>query len=163
VIAAIVAKYETLTATLFPGGLSTSRPPIWLDEAPQEGATGSQQRVPYTIIEDLGGTSKWTFGTDSGTPGQNAILNGAFALEVYYVSLGDCDTAMGAILWNGLKPNARNGLAFATLTLTTPYQWMSAVPTTDQHSYAGFDYLDQRVHKLRQKFKTQVALVGEGF
>lgn len=161
VIAAVIAKYKALTAANFP---NITLPPIWLDEAPQEDLIGNQLRPPYTIIKDDGGKPKWTFGTLPGDPGQNAIIAGEFALEVYYVSLADCDTAMNAILWNGALPNLRLGLAFCTLSLNSPLKSMSVVPTSDQRKYAGFlDYLGNRVHFARQEFRTQVALAGQGY
>lgn len=161
IISAVEAFIPTLTAANFPNSII---PPIWLDEAPQEGPTGSQLRAPYLIIKDDGGKPKWTFGTNGGTPGQNAISEGRFTLEAYYLSLADCDQAMNAILWNGATPNDRLGLAFATLALESPYKCLAIKPELDQRRYSGFQDLNgKRVHMARQDFSTQVAIGGSGY
>ena len=160
VIAAVIAKYGTLSAANFP---DASRPSIWLDEAPQQDGAGAQLKTPYTIIRDESNDPEWTFGTN-GTPGQNALLDEGFRLEVYYTSLANCNAAMAAILWNGAIPNARAGLAFATLTLDSPLKGLSVVPTKSRSEYAGFlDYQGKRVYKVWQQFKAPTALAGEGY
>lgn len=155
----VIKAVENLIAGLnpvnFPGGVL---PPVFFDEAPQEGATGAQQRPPYVIISDKGSTSQWDMET-------NAIdIPSSFSLEVYAVSLGDCDLIMKAIMWNGANPNQRLGLAFATLDLNPPLYAMpgGVIPTTDQHNYAGLNYQAKRVHKYVQNFQVQSYLRGTG-
>lgn len=165
VIANVIAKYGTLTASNFP---DSSRPDIWLDEAPQEDGSGAQEKVPYAIIEDHGGDPKWTFpgGTQNG---QNAIVTGGFTISVWYPStelrdgLGDADQAIAAILWNGAVPAANSGIAFMTLDLASPLKGMSVVPSKDQRKYAGFSFQGKPVYTVRQEFKTQVALGAAGY
>lgn len=153
-IAAVIAKYETLTAGNFP---SSSRPPIWLDEAPQSGTAGAQQRPPFVIIEDLGGRYDWT--TES-----EGVENGSFKLTTYYNSLADADMAMSAILWNGAAPNSRQGIAFMTLDLTAPLYGMTAAvtPTTNQRRYAGLDHAKNPVHAVEQVFEASQQTRGTG-
>lgn len=145
VIAAVVAKYETLTAANFPGA---SRPSIWLDEAPQEDGSGGQLRPPWVIVRDGGGVPRWD-------TGQNARVVSKFTLEVYANTLADADTIMAAILWNGSAPSVKAGLAFATLILAAPsYAEASAVyPRGDRRSLAGLDFQAARMHKVAQDFE----------
>lgn len=157
VIAAVMTKYGTLSAANFP---NSTLPPIWLDEAPQEGTTGAQQRPPYVIIRDGGGEDQWDTEV-------NAVTPGTFTLEVYYSgtnALANCDTAMNAILWNGANPNLVQGIGFMTLDLTPPLYGLAyaVLPTTDQHSYAGIDYAGQRTYKLAHDFRATYQTRGTG-
>ncbi len=157
VIAAVMAKYGALNASNFPGDVL---PPIFLDEAPQQTGASAQQRPPYTIIRDGGGEDQWDTEV-------NAVTPGTFTLEVYYSSadaVGDCDTAMNAILWNGANPNQIQGIGFMTLDLTPPLYGMgyAVVPTTDQHNYAGLDYAGQRTYKLAHDFRATYQTRGTG-
>ena len=148
IIGAVVAKYGTLTAANFP---NATRPPIWLDEAPQEGPTAAQQRLPYVIIKDGGGTDQWDMEV-------NAVTPGTISLEIYYADgsdpLGDCDAALKAILWNGLNPNQVAGIAFMTPDLAAPQYGMarSVMPTRSKREYAGVNLEDKRVYKVTQEF-----------
>lgn len=161
IIAGSIDLYNTLTASNFPG---STRPPIWLDEAPQQTGTGTQQRLPYVIIEDHGGNPKWTFTSSVATTyGQNAIVYDEFSITAYAASLGDCDTIMAAILWNGSTPNARAGLAFAVLSLSSPLRGMTVIPGQTQANYAGLNYQGQRAYKIRQDFRAEASLSGTGY
>jgi len=162
-IAACMAKYDTLSAANFPGA---SRPPIFLDEAPQEGSTGQQQRTAYVILEDISGDPEWTFVQGPATTGQDGIIDESFTLQVFYAgtnALANCDTAMNAILWNGSVPNTRAGLAFCQLDLASPLRSMMVIPKKSLSKYEGLDYLDRPVYSVRQWFKVMTQLVGAGY
>lgn len=160
VLAAVMAKYGTLSAAGFPG---SEVPSIWLDEAPQEGSTGSQLKPPYVIIRDGGGRDEWDFET-------NAITPGSFSLDVYYADDGTssgvtlCDQAMAAIFWNNVAPNLRSGIAFMTCDLVAPLYGMdgAVIPTTDQHSYAGLNFQGKRVYKYTHDFDVTYQTRGTG-
>jgi hypothetical protein len=163
-ITAVQGVYDGLTGSNFPGGSRWSGP--YLDEAPAT-ASAAQLRPPYVVLRDLGADAKWTFTGDAGkaTPGQNALVIGQFVVEAYALSLGDCDTAMAAILWNGQVPNNRAGLAFASFTLATPLKGIAGavVPTKAQRSYAGqADRTGVRVHITKQWFTVKTAISGDG-
>lgn len=161
IIAGCIDVYNNLTAANFPGA---TRPPIWLDEAPQETSAGAQQRLPYVIIEDRGGVPKWTFTSSVATTyGQNAIVTDDFTITAYATSLADCNTIMDAILWNGSLPNSRAGLAFAVLSLNSPLKGLTVIPEQQQANYAGFNYQGQRAYKLRQDFRAEASLSGTGY
>lgn len=156
VIKAVENLIAGLTAANFP---ALAVPPVWLDEAPQQGTTGSQQHPPYIIISDANATDPgWDLETNAVTPGQ-------FTLTAYSRSLGDADAIMKAVLWNGVAPNLRAGLAFATLSLNPPLYAMSGAvtPTKNRSKYAGFlDYEGKRVHQVEQDFEYEVQLRGTG-
>lgn len=152
VIAAVIDLYGTLDAANFPNGI---RPPIWLDQAPQEAVDGSQSRPPYVIVRDGGGTEQWDTGT-------NSVAFESFTIEVYYNLLSDCDAGLTAILFNGAPPVQHAGLAFASLSLASPNQNLSRTvrPKRSQRSYAGLDFQQQRVHKVAQDFSALAGVVG---
>ena len=160
-VAAIIAKYDTLTAANFP---NATRPPLWLDEAPAEGTTGATQRIPYAIIDDDGTEYEWTFGTTGmpASPGENAILRGRVTITVYYDSLANASQAMDAILWNGSLPNARAGIAFMTMDLSSPYRSMTVKPEKSENKYAGFSYQAKPVYRVSTTFRTLIGLYGAG-
>lgn len=161
-----MAKYLTLTATNFPDDV---RPPIWLDDAPQQTNPANQQRLPYTIIEDGGDKPEWTFVNGAAVTGQDGILTGDITITVYYASsatrsgISYGDEAMAAILWNGGVPNSRLGIAFMTMDLATPLRSMAVIPGSGQRKYAGFSYEGKPVYTVSQKFKTKIELVGAGY
>lgn len=168
-ITAVQAVYNALTPASFPSGFTLSQQPLWLDEPPTVGPTGGTERLPppYVVIRDLSSTAEWTFG-GRGSPGkfagQNAIERGEFVLEAYATDLGVADAIIWAILWNGQIPDARAGLAFATLSLTAPQGGMAGfpMPTRDQRSYSGFKYNNDRVHVSKQWFKVMTRISGDG-
>jgi hypothetical protein len=155
VIKAVENLIAGLTAANFP---ALSVPPVWLDQAPLQGATGSQQHPPYIIIVDKGGKPAWDTET-------NAVISGAFTISAYSRTLGDADLMMKAVLWNGAIPSLRLGLAFANISINPPLYTMGGAmtPTTDKHGYAGFqDYEGKRVHFASQDFEYQLTLRGTG-
>jgi hypothetical protein len=162
-ITAVQGVYAGLTASFFPN--STRTPGPFLDEAPVTGATAERLSPPYVLIFDMGSDAQWTFtSATSGAPGQNGIVIGSFRLEAYDYSLGDCDTIIRTILWNGQRPNFRAGLAFATLNLTSPEKGIAGcvIPTRNQRNYAGFQLNNQRVHCTKQWFTIKTAVSGDG-
>lgn len=162
-ITAIQAIYDGLTAANFPGGVLTPGP--FLDEAPQTSSSGGRQSPPYVVMEDTGSTEEWTFGKgDTPDVGQNAIVKSSFSFEAFAFSLGDCDNIIKAILWNGSNPNARAGVAFATLSLVSPQKGVAAAvwPKRVKRGYAGFQYNNQRVHSTKQWFDVLTAISGDG-
>lgn len=163
-ITAVQGVYDGLTGSNFPGGARWKGP--FLDEAPAT-AADQQLRPPYVVMRDLGADANWTFTGDAGkgTPGQNALVVGEFVIETYALSLGDCDAAMAAILWNGQVPNNRAGLAMASFTLAAPLKGIAGavVPTKCQRSYAGKPgQTGARVHVTKQWFKVKTAISGDG-
>lgn len=163
VLAAIMAKYESLNAANFAGGVI---PPIYLDEVPQENGAASQLRTPYVILVDESGDPEWTFVNGPQTTGQDAILDEGFSLEVFYAGtnpLANCDAAINAILWNGAVPNTRAGLAFCTLDLASPLRSMSVIPKKSLSRWQGLDYQERPTYSVKQWFKAPTQLVGAGY
>lgn len=164
VIAAVMAKYDTLTPTLFPDHVL---PPIYLDEAPQEGTTAQQLRPPYVILVDESGKPEWTFKQGAASVGQDGILDESFSLEVFYSgqtnALANCDAAVNAILWNGAVPNSRAGLAFCQLDLASPLRSMMVIPGKSLSKYQGLDYRGAPAYSVKQWFKAPTQLVGAGY
>jgi len=164
VIAAVMAKYAGLNASLFADGVI---PPIYLDEAPQEGGAAAQLRPPYTILVDESGDPEWTFVNGPQTTGQDGILDEGFSIEVYYSgasnALANCDAAIAAILWNGSVPNSRAGLAFCTLDLSSPLRSMSVIPKKSRSKWQGLDYRELPTYSVKQWFKAPTQLVGAGY
>lgn len=168
-ITAVQGVYNGLSQLAFPSGFTLSQQPLWLDEPPTVGPTGGTQRLPppYVVIRDLSSTARWTFvgpATPAAATGQNAIETGEFVLEAYDTNLGVADAIMWAIMWNGQVPNARAGLAFATLSILPPQGGIEGypMPTRDQRNYSGFQYNNARVHVSKQWFKVMTKISGDG-
>jgi hypothetical protein len=163
-ITAVQGVYDGLTAALFPGAARPAGP--FLGEAPQTTAAGARQGLPYVVLVDEGSAPKWTFTGNAGlaTPGQNAVVVGTFRIEAYALSLGDCDSIVKVVLWNGSVPNSRAGLAFASFTLDTPQKGVAGavVPTRTQRDYAGRDLNGAPVHVTKQWFTVTTAISGDG-
>lgn len=140
--AAALTLYDGLTAGNFPGG---TRPPIYFDEAPVTDGAGAQLRPPYVVLKDSGRTPDVQ--SDFG-----GTEDGAFTLEVYAASLGDVDTIVHAIKWNGANPAAATGFDCGTLTLTAPYSPMHMLRTGEQRFVAGLDHTGKRMHCCRLSY-----------
>lgn len=151
-VAAILNKFDGLTATNFPGA---ARPDIYLGEAPMY--DGGQLRTPMVVLRDKGQVPTWDMEV-------NAIIEGDFDIEIYYRSLADCDTALDAILWNGSSPNQKSGLAFCTLTVSPPLytENQALLPGKVVREFVGLDYEGQRVHRVVQTFSLVTYLRGTG-
>ena len=156
-IAAVQNFYDTLTAANFP---DTTRPLIFLDEAP---GTKSNPAVkidpPYVIIID-GGEQPHTPGAAQPWAVGEAmtIWEGTFLVRSYYVSLGDAALCNKAIMWNGVSPKLKQGLAFCTLLMNTPLFSFpfNCEPGRRFRRYAGFQFNNDRVHMVEQHYKTRI-------
>lgn len=166
-ITAVQGIYAGLNPVIFPGGVL---PYIALDEIETTGADAGRQSPPYVLMFDDGSTYRWTLSsrptapTPPDTPGNNATIKGGFRLEAYAFDLGDADTIIAAILWNGQAPNKRAGVGFATLSLILPQKGVAAcvVPTRTHRGYEGLQYNNQRVHVSKQWFDITTAISGDG-
>jgi hypothetical protein len=140
VVAAALTKYDSLTAANFP---SSTRPPVYFDEAPVTDGAGAQLRPPYVVLKDSGRTPD-VLSDYGGTE------DGAFTLEVYAASLADVDTIVHAIKWNGQNPGQASGFDCGTLpALTAPYSLMHLLRTGEQRFVAGIDQNGRRMHCCR--------------
>jgi hypothetical protein len=138
-------KYRSLTAANFPGGV---RPEIYLDEAPQQKADGTQLFPPYVIVRDLSANPNWS-------PGESmAAYTGRATFTVRYQSLDNCVRWWSVMMWNGLPKIAKAGVALSQLDVAAPF--ISGPITVFPGAWAqGHDYTDpndQRVYTLRQDF-----------
>lgn len=151
VIAAAITKFAALTAANFPG---SSRPALYFDDAPVVTAAGAQTQpttAGYCVLKD-DGTDVESFGFER----QCREVN-HFVIEVYYPSLGDCDTAGLAIRRNGGTSEQGNGFDWGTISdLTTPRGTFVIVRTHEQRAHAGLGKTGVPVHVLRLSYQVEV-------
>ncbi len=147
IIAAVISKYESLTAANFPG---SSRPPIYLDQAPLTDSSGAQERPPYVILRDNGQVPSYEFE-------RTTIEVCEFVLEVYYASLADVDTAVTAIKRNGGAVGAGSGFDYGTLSdLTSPRSTHEVRRVKETRRLSSLDYSGNRVHVAILEYRVQV-------
>lgn len=145
---AIIQKYESLSASIFPDGV---RPPIYFGEAPIASG-GAMVRPPYVIIRDEG-TRPEDNVSDAG-----AVEVGRVHLEVYALELGTVDAIVKAIRFGGQPPGNRAGLDWGTLSLDSPYTHMHLRRIIERRDYAGWDYESRRVHTCRIDYEAMISL-----
>lgn len=139
--AAVIALYETISATHFGG----TRPPIYLNQAPRTDTDGSQRRPPYVILYDDGLRPEY----DSSFGG---IVRGDVRLEAYankVEATGEItvNSIVNGFRYGGGDPADRAGLDFGALPLTGVTYAIHLMPVSDQTRYAGFEDKDgKRVH-----------------
>lgn len=156
VVGAVLDLYNSIATAHF--GAST-RPPIFLGEAPPVSSAGAQQRVPYVVLYDE--STVPTFDSSYG-----GIEAGTIRLEVFAQKLGAAageitvDSIVLAVKYAGLPPASKAGLDFGNFTLTGYLSKISLKRTKEQRSYAGFlDHESKRVHKcvLAYRIVTQLS------
>lgn len=108
IIAAVLTKYATLSASLFP---SATRPPIAFDEMPRTNSVGVALSAEdgYVVLKDVGCVPViHDFELSTREEGQ-------FIFEVFYPRLADVDLAVAAIKFNGASAILGGGFDFGTL------------------------------------------------
>lgn len=95
VIAAVMAKYDTLAFT--------PRPPVYFQEAPTKDAAGAAVAPPFVELFDLGTTFQFTF---EYVP----VETTTFRLDVYAPTLAAADAICDGVRFGGGGTTARLGL-----------------------------------------------------
>lgn len=143
-----MAKFDALAAGNFP---SSAVPHLYLDEAPTV-KDGSQEYVPYGVINDDGTEPDYSFGGDG-------IEMSRFRLTLYYASLADADAAALAVKYNGGSHTAGSGFDFGTLTgLPSGFTLMSLSRTRERRFFAGYAKAGGRVHAVELSYEAKVQL-----
>jgi hypothetical protein len=148
IISAVITKYNALTASGFP---SSTRPPIYLDEAPATDSSGTQERPGYVVLRDRGLVPQYL-----GFERHTAEVN-EFEMEVFYESLADVDTAVAAIKLNGGTRAQANGFDLGTLSdLTTPRSTLQILRTRETRRFVGVSLSGARVHSCTLEYRVMV-------
>ncbi len=149
VTAAVKALYDGLSAGNFPGG---ARPPLYFGEAPQTGAGGAQQRLPYVVFSEQGRQVQVLDFE------RNSVLVLTLALDVYANTLADVDGVVDAVRWNGGAVGAGAGFDFGTLgDLTAPRSTHQLLPAGEPRRLEGaLDVTGERVHASRMEYRVTV-------
>ena len=147
IISAVMSKFNALTEANFP---DSSRPQIYLDQAPLTDASGTQERPPYVILRDNGQVPTGEF--------ERTTFEACdFVMEVYYESLADVDTAVTAIKRNGGAVGSGSGFDFGTLSdLTSPRSTHEIRRTRERRALAGMDLTGKRIHVCYLEYRVTV-------
>lgn len=147
VIAAVMSKFDALTAANFPGA---SRPSIYLDEAPQ--VDGTQVRPPYVVLRDRGTTPA------EADFERHTLEVTEFTLEIYYAALADCDTAAQAVKLNGGTRAQAQGFDYGTLSDLSllSRSTHSVVRTAERRRFAGVSLSGARTHAVELDYRVTV-------
>lgn len=146
--AAVIELYGTISATHFGG----TRPPIYLNEAPQTDTDGSQRRPPYVILSDDGFRPEY----DSSFGG---IAKGDIRIEVYALKLEASGEITVNSITNGLRygggdPADRDGIDFGALPLTGVLYPVHLMPTSDRTRFSGLlDKDGKRIHVRELRYQ----------
>lgn len=152
IIAAVMTKYDGLTAANFP---DATVPPIYLDDPPLvDGA--AQVRPPYVALRDNGQVPQYEF--------ERTTLEVCdFALEVYYPTpssggpLANVDAAVTAIKRNGGAVGAGSGFDYGTLAdLTSPRSTHEIRRVRETRRSAGFSHEGRRVYVCILEYRVTV-------
>ena len=147
IIAAVISKFESLGAVYFPG---SSRPPVYLDQAPLTGAAGEQERPPYVVLRDGGQVPEYEFE-------RTTLEVCEFTLEVYYETLADVDTAVTAVKRNGGAVGAGLGFDYGTLSdLTSPRSTHEVRRVRETRRLSGVNFVGQRTHVCVLEYRVTV-------
>jgi hypothetical protein len=149
IISAVISKFEALTASGFP---SSSRPPIYLDQAPLTDSAGAQENASggYVILRDNGQVP-------SGEFERTTFETCDFQMEVYYASLADVDTAVLAIKRNGGAVGAGSGFDFGTLSdLSSPRSTHEIRRTRETRRLAGLSLAGARTYVCTLEYRVTV-------
>lgn len=139
-VPSVIDKYELLTAANFP---SSTRPPIYLDEAPQVTAAGAQLRPPYVVASvDSSAEVELCFESDG-------VETTRVTFEVYATSVADLDTTIAAIRFNGSSvataagfdagslPSLTDGVLLSMLIDRTPTRHHDGTDRDGKNVYRG--------------------------
>jgi hypothetical protein len=152
ITAAVVTKYESLTAANFPGA---SRPRIDFGSAAQV-VSGLQLRPPFVVLKDNGREVKILDFE------RNNLQIVRFGFEVFAASAGDVDTIVSAIRLNGGLVGAGSGFDYGTLSdLTSPRSTHQIIPTAEPRLLSS--YLDKdgvRIHGATLQYQVTVLEVS---
>lgn len=147
ITAAVLAKYDALTAALFPGGV---RPGRAFDEMPSVDGAGNQISAEsgYVVIKGISGPSQpLAFGR---------VTNESLEIvwEIYYPDLGDALKSASAIRFNGGSPHLKQGFDGGTLPdLTAPPTVRDIVYLGTEQTMAGHGKTNKLVHLVRVRHR----------
>ncbi|AMV25529.1 hypothetical protein VT84_14115 [Gemmata sp. SH-PL17] len=142
-IGAMFAKFDSLTASNFPGG---ARPPRAFDEMPPTNSSGAQITAEdgYIVLrEDSSRVEPMAFGR---------VTNEVHEMvwEIFYPSLGDCQTTAAAIRRNGGSASQKLGFDGGTLPdLIAPPVVRDIICTQEVPSREGHGKTGKLVHCVR--------------
>lgn len=130
---AILDLWNSIPAAAFGG---STRPPLFLNSAPQTKSDATQRRIPYGVLWDDGinPTFDSSFG---GTEGGTVRLElYAFKLEASAGEVSAASMALGA-KYGGQVPSAKAGLDWGTLPTLTYRYGISLKRLREQYFEAG--------------------------
>jgi hypothetical protein len=143
-VAACRTKYLALTAANFP---SSTRPNVYFDEVPAKDGGGNAQRPPFVVIKDNGTTPSYEFE-------RSARETTEIDFEVYAAELGDVDTIVNAIRYNGGSVSAGSGFDFGTFSgLASGLTTHEIKRVREQRFQAGFGVSGQLIHGCRLSYR----------
>lgn len=143
----IKAKYDALTAANFP---SAARPALYFGSAAQV-VGGLQVRPPYVVFTESRQLRPLDFE-------RNNIVTVQLILDVYANSLGDVDTTVNAIRWNGGTVGQGLGFDYGTISgLSAPRSTLQIVPVGEPRRLEGqLDKDGNRVHAARLEYRVTI-------
>lgn len=134
---AIKSKFDSLTASGFPGGV---RPNVYLDQAPQTGSDGQPLRPPFAVLSLTPDDEQMTFEADG-------IERTRVVLRIWYVGAGDLDTAIAAVRYNSLPKSQQAGFDCGGLPALTDGTLLSMIPSkTPAKRRDNLDHLSRNVY-----------------
>lgn len=152
-VAAVIQKYEALTAANFPGGV---RPPIFFGGVPVVSGTSSTE-LPWVNLVHKGTRVETGLGPDP-------ILVCRFILGAYAITLADVEAIARAIRWNGQAPSQCAGFDFAASITVAGYTYMPYSCQPDGDEIEGREKelsKDQRfVHTTTLPYRLQYQLTS---
>lgn len=147
IIAAVITKYEALTAAGFPGA---ARPRIDFGKAPQL-VGGLPLRPPYVVLRDLG-APRTVLDFE-----RNSLATPRFAFEVRANTLADVDAIVTAVRLNGGTVGQGLGFDFGTLSdLASPKSTHQILPAAEPRTLEPLDKDGVRVHGARLEYAVSV-------
>jgi hypothetical protein len=151
-VTAIQAKWNSLTAGLFPGA---TLPPLYFDYVPLRTTTGTDRRLPYGVLRDNGMTISHIF--------QNgAIEKSKVDIEIYAIGQADLDQIVLAVKYNGSPPSVAGGMDWAMLTLTPgqPRSVIKMMRVNERNQDGGFEYQERRVRKCTLSYILTTSVIA---
>ena len=155
-IAALRDLYNSISATTFGG---TTRPPIYMGEAPATNTGGTQQRPPYCVLRDSGFAPEFQSNT-------SGIEKAGIDLEIYADKLDGADevtvdSIARAVKWgdSGI-PEDKQGFDWGELTFDVAgnYYSISIRRTRERREYVALGVSGQRVHKCTLSYEVTIGL-----
>lgn len=155
VISALLELHASIAAGAFGG---VTRPPMWLDSAPQTNAAGEQVRVAngYFVIHDDG--FKPTYDSSFGGTEAGQIRVEAFAIPLGAASGISVDSLVAGLKFGGYTPAQKAGFDHGAFSITGYNYKISLKRKLEKRGYAGFDIDSKRVHRCELTYAIVIGL-----